>query len=30
MTEQHDFMNRRKTLKKGEVLFELDQQAETA
>ena len=30
MTEQHDFMNRRKTLRKGEVLFELDQLAETA
>ena len=30
MTEQHDFMNRRKALRKGEVLFELDQLAETA
>ena len=30
MTEQHGFMNRRKALRKGEVLFELDQLAETA
>jgi CRP-like cAMP-binding protein len=30
MTSQQEFMNRRKTLVKGEVLFELDRQAETA
>jgi CRP-like cAMP-binding protein len=30
MTNQQEFMNRRKTLTKGEVLFHLDQKAETA